>query len=157
MQVISEDLGLKLESTDISMMGRAKKITITKDDTIILDGGGDKSAIGERCDQIREAITQSTSDYDKCAFAFPVTFCVAVLPASKLHAALRQHVPALLTERGGVSSDAMTHPHHSHQSQLATTKFHCRSVGAAQQPDQAMRSTLPAHGTGQCLSHQPPC
>lgn len=63
--MISEDLGLKLESTDISMMGRAKKITITKDDTIILDGGGDKASIGERCDQIREAIAQSTSDYDR--------------------------------------------------------------------------------------------
>ena len=66
MQVISEDLGLKLETADISMMGRAKKITITKDDTIILDGSGDKSAIGERCDQIREAIAQSQSDYDRC-------------------------------------------------------------------------------------------
>lgn len=47
------------------MMGRAKKITITKDDTIILDGGGDKASIGERCDQIREAVAQSTSDYDR--------------------------------------------------------------------------------------------
>ena len=47
------------------MMGRAKKITITKDDTIILDGSGDKTAIGERCDQIREAIAQSQSDYDR--------------------------------------------------------------------------------------------
>lgn len=65
LQVISEDLGLKLETTDISMMGRAKKITITKDDTIILDGSGDKTAIGERCDQIREAIAQSQSDYDR--------------------------------------------------------------------------------------------
>lgn len=65
LQVISEDLGLKLETTDISMMGRAKKITITKDDTIILDGSGDKSAIAERCDQIREAIAQSQSDYDR--------------------------------------------------------------------------------------------
>lgn len=64
-QVISEDLGLKLETADISMMGRAKKITITKDDTIILDGAGDKSAIGERCDQIREAVAQSQSDYDR--------------------------------------------------------------------------------------------
>lgn len=65
LQVISDDLGLKLETTDISMMGRAKKITITKDDTIILDGSGDKAAIGERCDQIREAIAQSQSDYDR--------------------------------------------------------------------------------------------
>ena len=63
--MISEDVGLKLETADASMMGRAKKITITKDDTIVLDGAGDKAAIGERCDQIREAIAQSQSDYDK--------------------------------------------------------------------------------------------
>lgn len=65
MQVISEDLGLTLEKVDISMMGRAKKVTISKDDTIILDGLGDKSAIVERCDQIRQSIENSTSDYDK--------------------------------------------------------------------------------------------
>jgi len=69
--VISEDLGLKLETADISMMGRAKKITITKDDTIILDGAGDKSAIGERCDQIREAVAQSQSDYDRYSLCLP--------------------------------------------------------------------------------------
>ena len=65
-QVISEDLGLTLEKVDISMMGRAKKVTISKDDTIVLDGMGDKSAITERCDQIRESIEVSTSDYDRC-------------------------------------------------------------------------------------------
>ena len=64
-QVISEDLGLTLEKVDIGMMGRAKKVTISKDDTIILDGLGDKSAITERCDQIRESIEVSSSDYDR--------------------------------------------------------------------------------------------
>ena len=64
-EVVSEDLGLTLEKADIKMLGRAKKIEISKDDTIILDGGGDKAAITERCDQIRESIDASTSDYDR--------------------------------------------------------------------------------------------
>lgn len=64
-QVISEDVGLKLEKVTPDLLGRAKKVTITKDDTIILHGGGDKKAIEERCEQIREAISTSTSDYDK--------------------------------------------------------------------------------------------
>jgi chaperonin GroEL len=64
-QVISEDLGLKLETVNLDMLGRAKKSTVTKDDTILLDGGGSKEAIQERCEQIREAINQSTSDYDR--------------------------------------------------------------------------------------------
>ena len=49
------------------MLGTAKKVTISKDDTIILDGGGAKGAIQERSDQIREAIDNSSSDYDRCA------------------------------------------------------------------------------------------
>lgn len=64
-QVVSEDLGMKLEKVTVDMLGRAKKVTISKDDTIILDGGGDKKAIEERCEQIREVISASTSDYDK--------------------------------------------------------------------------------------------
>lgn len=64
-QLISEDVGLKLEKVTVDMLGRAKKVTISKDDTIILDGGGDKKSIEERCEQIREAINTSTSDYDK--------------------------------------------------------------------------------------------
>ena len=51
-KVISEELGMKLEKTSTDMLGRAKKITISKDDTIILDGGGDKQAIEERCEQV---------------------------------------------------------------------------------------------------------
>uniref|UniRef100_A0A0C9QRN8 TSA: Wollemia nobilis Ref_Wollemi_Transcript_12560_2226 transcribed RNA sequence n=1 Tax=Wollemia nobilis TaxID=56998 RepID=A0A0C9QRN8_9CONI len=64
-QVISEDLGMKLEKVEFGMLGSAKKVTVSKDDTIILDGGGDKKAIEERCEQIRNGIETSTSDYDK--------------------------------------------------------------------------------------------
>ena len=54
--VISEDLGYKLEQVDVSMLGTAKKVTVSKDDTIILDGAGEKTAIEERCEQLRDAI-----------------------------------------------------------------------------------------------------
>lgn len=64
-QVITEDLGMKLEKVQIEMLGSAKKVTISKDDTIILDGGGDKKGLEERCEQIRSSIEASTSDYDK--------------------------------------------------------------------------------------------
>ena len=52
-QLISEDLGFKLENVDLSHLGSAKKVTISKDDSIILDGGGDKASIEERCEQVR--------------------------------------------------------------------------------------------------------
>ncbi|KAK7278560.1 hypothetical protein RJT34_23592 [Clitoria ternatea] len=64
-QLITEELGLNLEKVDLDMLGTCKKITISKDDTVILDGAGDKKAIEERCEQIRSAIENSTSDYDK--------------------------------------------------------------------------------------------
>eukprot|EP01026_Neomeris_dumetosa_P072829 TRINITY_DN74349_c0_g1_i5.p1 TRINITY_DN74349_c0_g1~~TRINITY_DN74349_c0_g1_i5.p1 ORF type:complete len:451 (+),score=112.24 TRINITY_DN74349_c0_g1_i5:116-1354(+) len=67
-EVISEDLGQKLEKAELSQLGSAKKITISKDDTIILDGSGEREKIEERCSQIREAISQTTSDYDKDKF-----------------------------------------------------------------------------------------
>jgi len=63
--VVSEDLGYKLEAVDVTMLGTAKKITISKDDTIILDGAGENSAIEERCEQLREAIGETSSDYDR--------------------------------------------------------------------------------------------
>ena len=56
---------MKLEELELDDLGRAKKITVTKDDTIVLDGGGKKETIKERCDQIKEAITLATSDWDK--------------------------------------------------------------------------------------------
>lgn len=64
-QVVSEDLGLRLDKVDTSMLGSAKKVTVSKDDTVLLDGAGDKKSIAERCEMIREAMEASTSDYDR--------------------------------------------------------------------------------------------
>ncbi|WP_372708341.1 chaperonin GroEL [Brevundimonas sp.] len=64
-QVISEDLGIKLENVTIDMLGKAKKVTITKDDTTIVDGVGEKAAIEARIGQIKKQIEDTTSDYDK--------------------------------------------------------------------------------------------
>ena len=64
-QLISEDLGIKLESVTLDMLGRAKKITITKDDTTIVDGAGQKKDIAGRVNQINAQIEETTSDYDK--------------------------------------------------------------------------------------------
>ena len=64
-QVISDDLGMKLENVGIDMLGRAKKIAITKDTTTIIDGAGDKKEIEARVAQIRTQIEDTTSDYDK--------------------------------------------------------------------------------------------
>ncbi|HET9574405.1 MAG TPA: chaperonin GroEL [Methyloceanibacter sp.] len=64
-QVISEDLGIKLENVTLDMLGRAKKVVITKDDTTIVDGAGKKTDIGARVAQIRQQIEDTTSDYDR--------------------------------------------------------------------------------------------
>ena len=64
-QVISEDLGMKLENVGIDMLGTAKKIAITKDDTTIVDGAGEKAEIEGRVSQIRQQIEETTSDYDR--------------------------------------------------------------------------------------------
>jgi chaperonin GroEL len=64
-QVISDDLGMKLENVTLDMLGRAKKITITKDNTTIIDGAGVKAEIEARVSQIRQQIEDTTSDYDK--------------------------------------------------------------------------------------------
>ncbi|XP_030460831.1 chaperonin CPN60-2, mitochondrial [Syzygium oleosum] len=64
-EVITEELGMNLEKVDLEMLGSCKKVTVSKDDTIILDGAGDKKSIEERCELIRSAIELSTSDYDK--------------------------------------------------------------------------------------------
>jgi chaperonin GroEL len=64
-QVISEDLGMKLESVTMDMLGRAKKITINKDNTTIVDGAGDKAEIEARVAQIRQQIEETSSDYDR--------------------------------------------------------------------------------------------
>jgi chaperonin GroEL len=64
-QTISEDLGIKLENVEIGMLGRAKRVTITKDDTTIVDGSGKKKDIEARVGQIKAQIEETTSDYDK--------------------------------------------------------------------------------------------
>ena len=64
-QVISEDLGIKLENVTIDMLGKAKKVSITKDDTTIIDGAGDKAGITSRVAQLKAQIEETTSDYDK--------------------------------------------------------------------------------------------
>ncbi len=64
-QVVSEDLGIKLEDVTVDMLGTAKKVSITKDDTTVVDGAGDKGNIDQRCAQIRAQIEETSSDYDK--------------------------------------------------------------------------------------------
>ena len=64
-QVVSDELGIKLENVNIDMLGRAKRISITKDDTTIVDGSGDKQDIEARVQQIRAQIEDTTSDYDR--------------------------------------------------------------------------------------------
>ena len=64
-QVISEDLGMKLENVGIDMLGRAKKVSINKDNTTIVDGAGEKAEIEARVAQIRTQIEETTSDYDR--------------------------------------------------------------------------------------------
>jgi chaperonin GroEL len=64
-QVISDDLGMKLENVGIDMLGRAKKVSIRKDDTTIVDGAGEKAEIEARVTQIRQQVEDTTSDYDR--------------------------------------------------------------------------------------------
>jgi chaperonin GroEL len=64
-QLISEELGLKLDKVEPSMLGFVKKVQVSKDDTVLLDGAGNKDAIKDRIVQIRGAIDQTTSDYEK--------------------------------------------------------------------------------------------
>ena len=64
-QVISEDLGIKLENVTLDMLGTAKKVRIDKDNSVIIDGAGKKKDIEARCAQIRAQIEETTSDYDK--------------------------------------------------------------------------------------------
>lgn len=64
-QVISEDLGLKLENIELSMLGQAKRVIVDKDSTTVIEGAGKKSALKGRIDQIRQQIEATTSDYDR--------------------------------------------------------------------------------------------
>lgn len=64
-QLISEELGMKLENANLSMLGKAKKVIVSKEDTTIVEGMGDKEALNARCESIKKQIEDSTSDYDK--------------------------------------------------------------------------------------------
>jgi chaperonin GroEL len=64
-QLISEDLGIKLENVTLDMLGKAKRVRIEKENTTIIDGAGKKKDIEARCNQIRAQIEETTSDYDK--------------------------------------------------------------------------------------------
>ena len=64
-QMISEDLGIKLENVTLDMLGRAKRVLIEKDTTTVIDGSGDKAGIAARISQIKVQIEETTSDYDK--------------------------------------------------------------------------------------------
>jgi len=64
-QVISEDIGIKLENVTMDMLGSAKKVTITKEETTIVEGTGKKKDITARCSQIRQQVEETTSDYDR--------------------------------------------------------------------------------------------
>ncbi len=64
-QVVSEEIGVKLESAELSMLGKAKKVRITKEETTIVEGAGDPDEIRKRSAQIKKEIEDSTSDYDK--------------------------------------------------------------------------------------------
>jgi chaperonin GroEL len=64
-QVVSEEVGLKLDTADLSLLGRARKVVVTKDETTIVEGAGDGDQIAGRVNQIRNEIEKSDSDYDK--------------------------------------------------------------------------------------------
>ncbi|WP_342270216.1 chaperonin GroEL [Rickettsia endosymbiont of Orchestes rusci] len=64
-ELITDDLGMKLENVNIKMLGTAKKVTISKENTVIVDGAGSKEDIEKRASQIRKQIEETTSDYDK--------------------------------------------------------------------------------------------
>ncbi len=64
-QLVSEDLGIKLDNVTLDMLGRAKRVLISKEETTIVEGSGKKNAIQGRCNQIRAQIEDTTSDYDK--------------------------------------------------------------------------------------------
>ncbi|MBQ0818715.1 chaperonin GroEL, partial [Microvirga sp. HBU67558] len=63
-QTISEDLGIKLETVQLPMLGRAKRVRIEKENTTIIDGAGQKADIEARVSQIKAQIEETTSDYD---------------------------------------------------------------------------------------------
>ncbi|KAK9281276.1 hypothetical protein L1049_004173 [Liquidambar formosana] len=101
-EVITDELGHNLENVRPEMLGTCKKVTISKDETVVLDGAGDKKALEERCDQLRSSIELSTSDYDKEKFQerlAKLSGGVAVLKTRMAQPAYRNpYKPSLLEE-----------------------------------------------------------
>ncbi|GGA49131.1 60 kDa chaperonin [Kroppenstedtia guangzhouensis] len=64
-QVVTEDLGMDLKNVDFSVLGRSRQVRVTKDDTIVVDGAGDRSEISSRINQIRQQLEETTSEFDK--------------------------------------------------------------------------------------------
>ena len=64
-QVISEEIGLKLENTDTTLLGSARKVVVTKDETTVIEGGGERAAVNARITQIKQEIENTDSDYDR--------------------------------------------------------------------------------------------
>jgi chaperonin GroEL len=64
-KLIAEELGIKLETVSLDDLGKARRVVLDKDSTTIIDGGGDKSAIEGRCNDLRKQISKATSDYDR--------------------------------------------------------------------------------------------
>ena len=64
-QMISEELGIKLENVTLEMLGKAKKVAITKEDTTIVSGAGKKEDIEGRCTPLRQQIEETTAEYDR--------------------------------------------------------------------------------------------
>ena len=81
-EVISEEVGIKLDSVTIDMLGTAKRVEITKENSTIVDGAGDKEQIKSRCNQIRAQIEETNSDYDREKLQERLAKLAAVLPLS---------------------------------------------------------------------------
>ncbi|TMZ43730.1 molecular chaperone GroEL, partial [Klebsiella pneumoniae] len=64
-QVVTEDLGMDLKTADMSVLGRARQIRVTKEETIVVDGFGDRADINSRVNQIRQQLEETTSEFDK--------------------------------------------------------------------------------------------
>ncbi|MCK5490972.1 MAG: chaperonin GroEL [Candidatus Pacebacteria bacterium] len=106
-KLITEDLGIKLENTTIEMLGRAKKVIATKDNTIIVDGKGEKLEIDSRVAQIRKAIDASDSDFDK----------------EKLQERLAKLVGGVAVLKVGAATESeLTYKKHKVEDALAATK-----------------------------------
>jgi chaperonin GroEL len=91
--VISEETGQKLETTTIEQLGRAKKVTVTKDDTLILNGYGSKEALAERCEMLREQMDKSTSEYEKEKLQVSAAVTVCLCGCARLCRVLTRAAP----------------------------------------------------------------